>query len=383
MITTSCSILSQSPVGSEPILIGFVAPFTGVMASSSVSTWQGMLLAINEINEAGGVLGHPLVLENRSVETDPQAGEQAVAELIDLGAVAIFGGVYDDVIMGYLDELAAAQIPLLNVWATLPSIVKNGYDPNVTFCIAAAAGQITEYLARYPLEVLNSQRPALIVEASNWGNAHAELLSWRFAELGIPTVRIERFRVGVTNMHSHIRELRKHNVDSIILIANSREAAVATRTIHSIGWQVPIISHPNIQANVFVDQAGPAASEGVYVMHTKAFMVENSARQQHLIDSYQRFFHMSGNQRLPNPGAVARGYDGVYLLATAMAKSGVTDKNSLLYALLNDIDMYKGVLKEYRSPFSQEVRNPFDVGDYVMARFQKGRLVPAERAVLN
>ena len=383
LFISSCSSYLEPSADSKPILVGFVAPFTGMMGSSSEATRQGMILAINEINEDGGVLGRPLALELRNVTTDLQAGERAVEELVDLGVVSVFGGIYDDVIVEYLDELWDARVPLINVWGNLPAIIKNDYDPNITFCIAAAPKQITEYLSRYPVDVLHARRPALIVEVSKWGNTYADLLSIRLAELNISTLRIERFRVGVTNMQAQIEALREYDADTVILIANSYEAAIATRTIRAIGWNVPIFTHPNIQPHFFSKQAGPVASEGVYVMHTKAFMLENNERQRHLIDSYYSTFQISTTQGVPNPAAVARGYDGIYLLTIALTGVGEMDKDALLYALENSIDYYEGILKEYRFPFSHQTRNPFDVSDYTMARFHKGKLVPAEGSILH
>ncbi|MEZ4656240.1 MAG: ABC transporter substrate-binding protein [Caldilineaceae bacterium] len=60
-----------SAVAQEPIKIGIIAPFTGPLAASGESTWRGMLLAADEINANGGVLGRPIEILMRNVGKIP------------------------------------------------------------------------------------------------------------------------------------------------------------------------------------------------------------------------------------------------------------------------------------------------------------------------
>ena len=67
----------------EPIKIGVSGPFTGGSSSMGVSMRDGVKLAAEEINKAGGVLGRPLQLIERDDEAKNERGVQIAQELIN------------------------------------------------------------------------------------------------------------------------------------------------------------------------------------------------------------------------------------------------------------------------------------------------------------
>ena len=58
----------------DPIKIGLIASLSGPSAKSGEAITRGMMLAITEINAAGGVLGRPLELVRRDDEANPGKG---------------------------------------------------------------------------------------------------------------------------------------------------------------------------------------------------------------------------------------------------------------------------------------------------------------------
>ncbi|MFT6105670.1 MAG: branched-chain amino acid transport system substrate-binding protein, partial [Paracoccaceae bacterium] len=78
----------------ETIKIGLIASLSGPSSKSGEAITRGMLLAIEEINAAGGVLGKPLELVRRDDEANPGKGLTAARELIQREGVAVlFGGL--------------------------------------------------------------------------------------------------------------------------------------------------------------------------------------------------------------------------------------------------------------------------------------------------
>src|SRR5262245_45463235 len=75
----------------DPILIGDVSPMSGPFAVSGVPGRQGTILAIEEINEQGGVLGRPLKLLVRDDKSSPEEGARAFRELVAEGALIVTG----------------------------------------------------------------------------------------------------------------------------------------------------------------------------------------------------------------------------------------------------------------------------------------------------
>ena len=102
---------------SSPILIGLDAEFGHRTSTSAVAVQQGIEIAIDEINRAGGVLGRPLKLvtrDNRSITAVGVDNLRELAALPDL--VAVFGGKFSPV---YIEAVPVAQelgVLLLNPW---------------------------------------------------------------------------------------------------------------------------------------------------------------------------------------------------------------------------------------------------------------------------
>src|ERR1700734_3131100 len=77
---------------SDPIRIGFLPALTGPSSSTGVAINRGTLLAVDEINAAGGIGGRQIELIVRDTQSDPTKAVNAVAELIGRQKVSVMWG---------------------------------------------------------------------------------------------------------------------------------------------------------------------------------------------------------------------------------------------------------------------------------------------------
>src|SRR3546814_19249833 len=77
----------------DPITLGLNYPRTGSYKEEGLAQMRGALLAIDEINEAGGVLGRPLRLISRNTASRPEKGDTKDDKKADEGVDMLFGGV--------------------------------------------------------------------------------------------------------------------------------------------------------------------------------------------------------------------------------------------------------------------------------------------------
>ena len=105
----------------EPIRIGFVADLTGKQAELGVQERNGVQLAVEKINAAGGVAGRPIELIIRDDLGTPDGAKRVDQELINLGAVAIIGHATSGQTRG-LQITNSANVILLSPTTSTPDL---------------------------------------------------------------------------------------------------------------------------------------------------------------------------------------------------------------------------------------------------------------------
>ena len=112
----------------DPIKIGVSGPFTGGSSSMGVSMRDGVRMAAEEINKAGGVLGRQIVLVERDDEAKNERGVQIAQELINKEKVtATVGFINTGVALAAQRFYQDAKIPVMNNVAT-GSLITHQFD---------------------------------------------------------------------------------------------------------------------------------------------------------------------------------------------------------------------------------------------------------------
>ena len=115
----SMAVLAPGTLAGEPIRIGVSGPFTGGSSPMGVAMRDGIRLAAQEINAAGGILGRPLRLIERNDEASPEHGAQIAQELINREKiVAGLGIVNTGVALASQRFYQQAHLPMITSVAT-------------------------------------------------------------------------------------------------------------------------------------------------------------------------------------------------------------------------------------------------------------------------
>ena len=123
----------------EPIRIGMLTELSGPFAPWGVSVRNGMQMAVQEINDAGGINGQPLELVERDTQSTPEEGVTALRGMIERDGIVAAGGVISsDVGLATARIAEQEQIPLFLVKAGSSAILTA--DSRYTFrtCLPAA-----------------------------------------------------------------------------------------------------------------------------------------------------------------------------------------------------------------------------------------------------
>lgn len=114
----------QAMIADEPLKIGFLADFSGPLAEFGPSIQTGVELAVMQLNDGGGVLGHPVEIVIGDTGLDPTQATEETRRLIEVeGVHAIVGPLASSITLAVVESVAAdAGIPVISPSATSPQL---------------------------------------------------------------------------------------------------------------------------------------------------------------------------------------------------------------------------------------------------------------------
>jgi branched-chain amino acid transport system substrate-binding protein len=374
--------LSLSAQAQQPIKIGVSGPFTGGSAAMGVSMRDGVKLATQEINRAGGVLGRPILLIERDDEAKNELGVQIAQELINKeSVVATVGFINTGVSLASQRFYQEAEIPVMNNVAT-GTIVTNQFkapDHKANYVFRNAANDsIQSAMIADAVKKAGHSKPAIIADATNYGQLGRADLEKALAERGLKPVAIEKFNIGDTDMTAQALRARDAGADIVLTYAIGPELAQTVNAIVKLGWKVPVMGSWTLSMASFIDSAG-ANSEGVLMPQT-FIQMPSTPKRKAFIEAYQAAYKVD---RIPSPVSAAQGYDSMLLLAAAINQAKSTDGRKIREALENLGTKIEGVVTTYDKPFSATDHEAITANIPVLGTVRGGRVVPANPADLE
>ncbi|MDB5360004.1 MAG: Extracellular ligand-binding receptor [Rhodospirillales bacterium] len=344
--------LTSAALAADPIKIGVSGPFTGGSASMGVSMRDGVKLAVEEINKAGGVLGRPLVTVERDDEAKNEVGVQVTQELINKEhVVAAVGFINTGVALAATRFYEEAEIPVFDNVATGSAVTKQflppDYEQNYVFRNAANDTIQSAMIVDQAIDKQHFTKPAILADSTNYGQLGRQDLEAALAKKGIKPVTEEKFNIGDVDMTSQLLKAKSAGADSILTYGIGPELAQIANGMAKLGWKVPIVGSWTLSMATFIDNAGPNG-EGA-VMPETFIQAGTTPKRKTFVESYQKAYNID---RIPSPVSAAQGYDSVYLLAAAITQAGTTEGPKVRAALEDLKTKVDGVVTTYDHPFS-------------------------------
>ncbi len=369
--------VSGAAYAADPIKIGLTGPFTGGSSSMGVSMRDGVKLAVEEVNKAGGVLGRPLQLVERDDEAKNEVGVQIAQELINKeGVVATLGYINTGVALASQRFYQEAEIPVINNVATGTLISKQFVPPdnknNYIFRTSANDAIQSAMIAEEAVKRQGFKKPAILADSTNYGQLGRADLVKALATMGVKPVAEEKFNIGDTDMTAQLLRAKEAGADVVLTYAIGPELAQIANGMAKLGWKVPMIGSWTLSMANFIDTAG---ANGNGAMMPQTFIqLPDTPKRKAFIEAYQAAYKID---RMPSPVSAAQGYDSVLLLAAAIKQAGSTDGRKVREALENLNTKVEGVVTVYDKPFSATDHEAITSNIPVFGLVKDGRVVAA------
>ena len=371
------AVVALGAQAAEPIKIGVAGPFTGGSSSMGVSMRDGVRLAADEINKAGGVLGRQIQLVERDDEAKNERGVQIAQELINKEKVAAtVGYINTGVALASQRFYQDAKIPVMNNVAT-GSIVTKQFETqpdNYIFRNAAHDSIQAPMIVEEAITKRGFKKVAILADSTNYGQLGRADLEAALKLKGITPVAVEKFNIKDVDMTAQLLKAKEAGAEAVLTYGIGPELAQIANGMTKLGWKVPMIGSWTLSMANYIDNAGPGG-EGARMPQT--FIQEpTTPKRQSFIINYLKTFNPK-NSRIESPVSAAQGYDSIYLLAAAIKQANSTDGPKIKAALEDLKTPVDGVVTTYNKPFSKGDHEAITANIPVMGEVKGQRVVYA------
>jgi branched-chain amino acid transport system substrate-binding protein len=318
-------VLAGCEQRTDEIRIGEFGSLTGGTATFGTSNHEGVMLAVEEINAAGGVLGKPVRVVTEDNQSKPEESVTAVLKLIKQDQVsAIIGEVASSRSLAAAPQCQANKIPMLSPASTNPKVTEVG-DYIFRACFIDPFQGST--MARFAVERLGAKRIAILTDRKNdYSVGLAHYFKESATKLGAEIVAEESYGEGDIEFKAQLTTIKNANPDVLYVPGYYTECALIARQARELGLEVPLLGGDGWDSPKTVEIGGKAV-EGVYL--TNHYSPEDQRPE---VQNFIQKFKARYGGRSPDTFSVL-GYDATMLMADAIKRAGSTDGEKIRDAL--------------------------------------------------
>ena len=307
---------------SDTIAIGGIFPLSGDVAVYGVECKKGIDLAIDEINEAGGVNGKKIVLIGEDDEGKPDKSVNAFKKLTTKDKVKfIIGSLTSGCVQAVTTLAQAGRVIQIAPAATAPAITDAGdYIFRACF-IDPFQGTVG---GKFATETLGAKRAAVLYDIQNDYSVGLEENFVKSFEAGGGTiVARESYSTGDKDFNAQLTKIKNASPDVVYIPDYYGTVALIARQLRMQGITTPIVGGDGWDG--LSGNAGDEVLNGFYSNH---YAVDSE------VPAVQKFVSSFKTKYNSAPNAFAAlGYDSVYMLRDAIVKAGTLDVASVRSAL--------------------------------------------------
>jgi len=313
LMVFSIGLIGVSWAAEAPIKIGVVQNLTGAWASIDGPCWNGIQLAVDEINKAGGLLGRQVEAVCIDTKADEAEVVAAVTRLIEREKASIIVGYCDTHWVLTAAPLAAEnKIPFITPGATHPRI------PERTGAWMACFGDNLQgtVMAEYAIKKENLKKVAVWVDtACDFSVGVCEYFVDSFKHFGGEVVYEDSFETNWTDYSSLVARLKAQQdagkVDCVYVGGVPGNIGLIVKQLREGGVTIPILGEDGFDTPLLVEVGGKYAEGVLFVTHVS--LSSPAPEVQRFVKNYKEKWGVE-----PENAFAALGYDTVNLTAQAI-----------------------------------------------------------------
>ncbi len=259
--------LLQSCKPAEPVKIGYAGGLTGRVASLGIAGRDGVILAVEEINRAGGINGRPVSLIIKDDKQDAATARLVVKELLSENVAAIIGHM--------TSSMSSVTVPIINEGKVLmlsPTTSTNsltGQD-DYFFRVYPASATAATRMARHVFESMNISKMVVIYDTGNLSYTESLYIHFKnaYESLGGKIVSAITYKSGPDIQFMQLAEqIITNNPEGLFILANAMDTAMLCQQLSKINSLPPVVTG-EWSATQDILEFGGKSVEGIRFYHT-------------------------------------------------------------------------------------------------------------------
>src|SRR5579862_7596813 len=239
------------------VYIPAVLELSGAGAVSGTNFRDGALLAIDEINAKGGILGRKIDTPLLDTQSDAAISRAQIQKVLDNNPYVILGPVFSGSVLVDITLTQQAEIPEI-VGGEAAAITQKG-DPYV-FRTSFGQQFSMPKIANYIRDGIKAKTIAILWVNNDFGKGGRDSFMKEMAARNIKVVADDSTESGQTDFSADVVKLKAANADAIFVYTNEEESARFLREAKKQGIDKPLIGETTLLGQKVIELAGDAAN---------------------------------------------------------------------------------------------------------------------------
>jgi branched-chain amino acid transport system substrate-binding protein len=317
------ALVFAAPAFSElpkaPVRIGVVLPTSGPIAYDGTLALNGVKMAVDEINKAGGIAGNEIQLFVEDSAGIPATAVAAMEKLVGMEkVVAVIGDFGSSCTLAMMDVAQRAKVPLITPVSLAPKITEMGNIWMFRGCDNSA--MIAKAFTKWAVQDKKADRWAYIAINTDYGRGSVDAFNVELEKLGAKVVFTEYFNQGETDYYPIVTKLSSTDANGLCLFGETVDLSRVIAQYHEmgIGDRMLIMDPTSGTFNAkFLELTGEYA-DGIVGASRFVASIPTPAAQKFVAD-YRARYNVD-----PEKYAQA-GYDCARMVAIAIEKANTLD----------------------------------------------------------
>lgn len=304
-----------------PIVIGTAGPMFGEFSAFGQQLVAGSGLAVDDLNAAGGVLGHPVELLIGDDACDRRQGIAVANEMVADGIVFMAGHFCSGASIPASEVYTDANILQISPGSTNPGLTVTGGD-NV-FRVVGRDDDQGEIAGTLIADTYPNATIAVLHDGSPYGQYLSQATMATLAQRGVSVTMFDRYQQGFSDLGPLIEELDRQNIDVLYVGGYDGDVGQIANAIGQRGMDIQLISGDAVASPTFGTIAGASGDGTLMTFFPGPGDLPGGA------DVLRRLQVQTEGA----PGFELYAYAAVQVWAEAAERAGTTSTNALIAEL--------------------------------------------------